>query len=85
MKAQRVLKVSEIRRHIIRIERILRRLKKFEEKYAMSTEEFVEKWNRGEISGTGDMNKIADFMAWGADYEQLLKMLDELVRFVRGS
>ena len=50
------------------IERTIKKLKDFEEKYGMSSEEFYEKFEKGEL---GDSQ---EFMLWASEFEAL-KML----------
>ncbi len=57
------------------IKRTKEKLKSFEEKYSMSSEEFYERFERGEL---GDSQ---EFMLWAAEYEALkvLKKDKEIV------
>ncbi|BES82384.1 hypothetical protein PABY_19510 [Pyrodictium abyssi] len=43
------------------VEKLVRR---FEERYGMPTEEFLEAWRRGEIPEPEDPDLLADFMEW---------------------
>ena len=52
------------------IEKTIEKLRNFEKKYSMSSEEFYERFERGEL---GDSQ---EFMLWAAEYEAL-KVLEK--------
>jgi len=54
---------------------VLERLRKYEEKYGMSTEEFIKAWKNGMLKEPEDPEVLSDFLNWEADYEMLQKTL----------
>ena len=53
---------------------LLSELRRFEERYGMSTREFVEAWRSGRIPEPEDVEVLEDFMSWETLYEALLRV-----------
>jgi hypothetical protein len=75
--------MSKIEEVIAESENLMRRrrkiigiLRKFEAKYGLSTEKFIEMWRSGSIPEPEDSDILADFMSWESAYE-VLKMVEE--------
>ncbi len=53
---------------------VLEELKRFEEKFKMSSEEFYRKWTSGEITEPEDPHLLAEYLTW----QDLIEELEEL-------
>ena len=75
--------LEEVEELLARRRWVLRELRRFEERYGMSTEEFVVAWRSARIPEPEDPELHGDFMAWDAlaeELEQLEKKLLERIR-----
>ena len=59
---------------------ILEQLKSFEEKYGLSTEEFINAWKKGALPEPDDPDMHGDFIVWEGLHDELLKIEKELKR-----
>nr|MDO8044882.1 hypothetical protein [Candidatus Baldrarchaeota archaeon] len=57
---------------------LLKRIKENEQKYGMSTEEFLERWKTGILPEPEDPDILADFLGWEVDAEELKRVENEL-------
>ncbi len=64
--------------------RLLSVLRGFEEKYGLSSREFVEAWRRGAIPEPEDADMFSDFLSWEAAYEAL-RRIDKKLRRALGA
>ncbi len=53
---------------------VLEELRRFEEKFGMSSEEFYRKWTSGEIAEPDDPHLLAEYLTW----QDLIEELEEL-------
>ena len=53
---------------------VLEELKRFEERFGMSSEEFYRKWTNGEIPEPADPHLLAEYLTW----QDLIEELEEL-------
>jgi hypothetical protein len=83
LKTNKPEKVSEILKETLKKEKLrikhsvdlsVNRLKKFEQKYNISTEVFINQWSAEDLKG-GDM----EYVEWAGEYEFLLRLNDQLV------
>ena len=58
-------------------------IKKFEEKYGMSSRDFYEKWSKGLLPEPLDPDVHGDFMIWYGLIEELNKVEEELKRKIK--
>jgi len=70
--------LEEIKRLVESINWVCEQLRKLEEKYGMSTEEFISKWRSGNIPEPKDVNIADDFITWDGLYEILITRIKEL-------
>ncbi|MHA1834503.1 MAG: hypothetical protein ACTSV7_10990, partial [Candidatus Baldrarchaeia archaeon] len=61
---------------------LLKRIKENEQKYGMSTEEFLEQWKTGILPEPEDPDILADFLGWEVDAEELKRVENELKKIV---
>jgi len=75
--------VEEVEELLAKRRWVLRELRRFGERYGMSTEEFIEAWRSARIPEPEDPELHGDFIAWEAlaeELEQLEKRLLERIR-----
>jgi len=65
---------------ILRRRWLLAEIKKFEEKYGISSRDFYEKWSKGLLPEPVDPEVHGDFMIWLGLIEELDKVQEELKR-----
>ena len=68
---------------LARRRQLLRGLKRFEEKYRMSTDEFIEAWRRGLIPEPEDPDLLAELVSWETLYEALRRLEERIEREAR--
>lgn len=76
----KVVTLTEVERLIERRKWILSELRKLEEKYKMTTSEFISKWKRGLIPEPDDPEVHGDFIVWEALADELRRVENELKR-----
>ena len=65
---------------ILRRRWLIAEIKKFEEKYGISSRDFYEKWGKGLLPEPLDPEVHGDFMIWYGLIEELNKVEEELKR-----
>ncbi len=65
---------------ILRRRWLIAEIKKFEEKYGMSSRDFYEKWSKGLLPEPMDPEAHGDFMIWYGLIEELNNVEEELKR-----
>ena len=65
---------------ILRRRWLIAEIRKFEEKYGMSSRDFYEKWSRGLLPEPMDPEVHGDFMIWHGLIEELNSVEEELKR-----
>ncbi len=58
---------------------VLQELRRFEERYGMSSEEFVKAWRDGRIPEPEDPDLLADFLTWEGLYEELRRLEKQIL------
>lgn len=70
--------IDLIRKNIDLRDWILDALKKFETKFGLSTDDFIEKWKSQKIPEPEEHTILEDFLEWEGLVESLKKVEDEL-------
>jgi len=78
-----VAELSKVEELVMKRKWIIQELRRFEEKYRMSSVEFYEKWRKGEIPEPEDPEVHGDFMVWSGLVEELSKINSETLRKTR--
>jgi len=73
-----IKEIDVIKKKIALRDWILKELKKFEEKYGMTTKDFVKGWRGGAIPEPEDHILLEEFLEWDALAESLEKVEKEL-------
>jgi len=68
---------------ILRRRWLIAEIKKFEEKYGISSREFYEKWSKGLLPEPLNSEVHGDFMIWYGLIEELNKVEEELKRKIK--
>ncbi len=68
---------------ILRRRWLIIEIKKFEEKYGISSKDFYEKWSKGLLPEPKDPEVHGDFMIWYGLIEELNNVEEELKRRLR--
>ena len=70
---------------ILRRRWLIAEIRKFEEKYGMSSREFYEKWSKGLLPEPVDPEVHGDFMIWYGLIEELNNIEEELMKRLKTS
>ena len=62
---------------------ILKELRRFEEKYGMTSREFYEAWSKGLLPEPEDPEVHGDFMVWAGLIEELEELEKELIEKIK--
>ncbi len=77
-KRNMTLSLEDIEKLVLKRKWILSELKRLEEKYGMSSEDFIRSWKEGLLPEPEDPEIHGDFVVWEALIEELGKVEDKL-------
>ena len=74
-------KIDTLKQKISLRDWLLLELKKLEDKFGLSTNEFIDKWKKNTIPEPEDPDTLEDFLEWEGLFESLEKVEKELKEF----